>query len=302
MGGAIASMLHDAGESVSILAAGRRRARLADDGLIVNGRRYDIPLTDPDAPWGPADFVIVAVKQHDLDAAIDQMGRIVGTGTLVMSLMNGVDSEERIGAARGDAHVLPAVIVGIDALRAGNSITYTSRGKIFFGEAAGCDARAVGRVSALFSRAAVPYEIHADIKRTIWWKFMINVGINQASAALRADYGVFQRQGEARSLMDAAMREAIAVAEKMGVSLTEADIADWYKVLDGLRPDGKTSMLQDVEARRKTEVEMLAGKAIELGRRFGISTPVNEKLFEIIRKIESSYVQKGRQAPAPERP
>ncbi len=118
---------------------------------------------------------------------------------------------------------------------------------------------------------------------------MINVGINQASAALRADYAVFQRPGEARSLMDAAMREAIAIAKEMGVTLTEADIADWYKVLDGLRPEGKTSMLQDVEACRKTEVEMLAGKAIELGRRFGIATPVNEKLFEVIRKIESSY-------------
>ena len=289
VGGAMAAMLHDAGEAVSLLAAGPRRERLLAEELTVNGRPYAMPIIDTDGPGGPADFIIVAVKHHDLDAAIRQMARSVGPETIVMSLMNGVDSEERIGRVYGEERVLPAVIVGIDALREGNRITYSNKGKIFFGDPAGGETERTGRVRALFDRAAIPYEIPADIRRTIWWKFMINVGINQASAALLAPYGVFQRPGEARSLMESAMREAIAIAGKMGVSITSADLADWDRVLAGLRPEGKTSMLQDVEARRKTEVEMLAGKVIELGRRFGVPTPVNERLFDIITKIEASY-------------
>jgi 2-dehydropantoate 2-reductase len=118
---------------------------------------------------------------------------------------------------------------------------------------------------------------------------MINVGVNQVSAALRARYGVFQAPGEARELMESAMREVVLLASKLHISLTEADVTEWYAVLRGLNPDGLTSMLQDVEAGRKTEVEMFAGKVIDLGRRLGVATPVNERLFDMIRKIESSF-------------
>ena len=113
---------------------------------------------------------------------------------------------------------------------------------------------------------------------------MINVGINQVSAALRAPYGVFQIAGEARELMESAMREGVLLASRLHISLTEADVTEWYAVLRGLNPEGKTSMLQDVEAGRKTEVEMFAGKVIELGRRLCVATPVNERLFDMIRR------------------
>ena len=111
---------------------------------------------------------------------------------------------------------------------------------------------------------------------------MINVGINQASAALKSTYKRFQSEGEARSLMDSAMREVMVVAQALGINLNEGDITEWHDILAGLSPDGKTSMLQDVEACRKTEIEMFAGKVIELGKDLGIPTPVNERLFQII--------------------
>jgi len=288
VGGAVAAMLAEAGEQVFLLAAGERRRRLERGGLVVNGREYSMPVVDAEGAGMAADLVVVAVKQHHLAGAISQMGCSVGPESIIMSLMNGVESEEQIGKAFGDDLVLPATIVGIDALREGRVITYSKKGKIFFGELTGQKTRRVGRVGALFDRAGIAYEIPSDIRRTIWWKFMINVGVNQASAALRAPYGVFQTPGEARLLMESAMAEVIAVASRLGIPLGEADLADWYAVLKGMSPEGKTSMLQDVEAGRKTEVEMFAGKVIELGRRLGVPTPVNEKLFDLIRKIEAS--------------
>ena len=115
---------------------------------------------------------------------------------------------------------------------------------------------------------------------------MINVGINQASAVLRAPYAAFQTSQEARDLMESAMREVMAIAKEAAVDLSEKDIEDWYSVLSGLSPEGKTSMLQDVEAKRKTEVDMLAGRVIELGKRYQIPTPVNEKILRSIKEIE----------------
>jgi 2-dehydropantoate 2-reductase len=129
--------------------------------------------------------------------------------------------------------------------------------------------------------------------RILWWKWMVNVGVNQASAALRVPYGVFQESEDARALMDSAMREAIALARAAQVNLGEQDIADWHGILATLAPQGKTSMLQDVEARRKTEVEIFGGKAVELGRAYGIPTPVNQTLLRIIRVLEQSAEIRG---------
>ena len=74
----------------------------------------------------------------------------------------------------------------------------------------------------------------------------------------------------------------------MKVDLGEKDIEEWYKVLEGLNPEGKTSMFQDVEAGRKTEVEMLAGTVIELGKRYGVATPVNQRLFDELKRVEAA--------------
>jgi 2-dehydropantoate 2-reductase len=291
VGGAYGAMLYDADPGcVSFVARGDRLRRLKNRGLLVNGKPYMIHAIDASDASPPADLLIVALKHHQLEEALSEMRQRIGEETAILSLMNGVQSEEQIGGVYGADKVLPAVVVGIDAVRDDNSITYTRRGKIYFGEAGNRPPGArVRRVQALFDRAGIPHETPRDMTRILWWKFMINVGVNQVSAALRAPYAAFQAPGETRELMESAMREVVLLASKLHISLTEADVTEWYAVLRGLNPEGKTSMLQDVEGGRKTEVEMFAGKVIELGRRFGVATPVNERLFDMIRKIEGSY-------------
>ncbi|NIQ38072.1 MAG: hypothetical protein GTN81_05735 [Proteobacteria bacterium] len=132
-----------------------------------------------------------------------------------------------------------------------------------------------------------PWGPSTRVDFTTW---IANVGINQVSAILGVPYGVFQRSPEARELMESAMREAMNIAKAVKVDLIEEDIRNWYSFLMQLSPEGKTSMVQDVEAKRKTEVEMFAGKVIELGERYGIQTPVNETLFRTIKEIEQQYL------------
>jgi len=120
----------------------------------------------------------------------------------------------------------------------------------------------------------------------MWWKFMINVGVNQAWAVMRAPLGVLQKSPEARGLMEALMKEVITLTDVMDVNLTNRDIEEWYPFLNVLSPQGKTSMLQDIEAGRKTEVEIFGEKVVELGKTHGVITPVNQTVLQIIRVLE----------------
>jgi 2-dehydropantoate 2-reductase len=291
LGAAYGGLLYDMDvRAVSFVAGGKRSERLRKEGLIVNGKRYFIPIIPPGDMSASADLIIVAVKYHHLDDAIRDMKNRVGAETAIMSVMNGIESEERIGAAYGMEKVLFAVSVGIDALREGNRVNYNNQGKILFGEARNASLTdRVKRIQVLFDKAGIHYETPLDMMRVMWWKFMINVGINQASAVLRAPFLIFQTSEEARDLMESAMREVIKLSEKAQVNLTEEDIKRFNEILLGLNPGGKTSMLQDVEAGRKTEVEMFAGKVIALGRQYNVPTPVNQRLFDLIKEMETRF-------------
>jgi 2-dehydropantoate 2-reductase len=272
------------GFQTQFVARGERLERLQRDGLIVNGRHYDVPAIHPeDENAQTADLILVALKQHHLAEAIPDLAPFIDPQTTILSVMNGLDSEEMLGARYGMEKIIFAIALGIDAVREGNRIDYSAGGKIFFGEPLNeTISPMVDRVQEAFDRAAIPAETPVDMTAAMWRKFMINVGINQASAVLRAPYGIFQENENAQAIMEALMREAIAVANAEGVAIGESDLQGWYDFLRTLSPAGKTSMLQDVEAGRKTEVEIFGGKVVALGRKHGIPTPVNETVVDAI--------------------
>lgn len=295
MGAAYGSMFYDMDpKCVSFIASGERARLIRDRGLKVNGRHYPFPVISPEQGLPPSDLIMVAVKNHHLPQAIQAMRNQVGPNTVLLSVMNGIESEERLGAVFGMEKVLYAVAVGIDAMREGGAVTFSKRGKLYFGEAE--NSTTSGRVKtlqSLFTRAGIVSEVPADMIRTLWWKFMINVGINQASAVLRAPYGVFQSFPEAMELMEAAMGEVIALAKAYQIRLTGRDIEEWHAFLCSLPATGKTSMLQDVEAGRKTEVEIFAGKVVSLGEACNLPTPVNATLYRILKVTEQRFLQVG---------
>ena len=193
LGAVYASLLYEMDrDCVSFIAAGDRYERLKKSGVLVNERHYPISVSNANEAPQPADLVIVAVKYHQLDEAVSEMKNRVGDGTIILSVMNGIDSEERIGAVYGMEKILYGLVLGIDALRDLNRVHYTTQGKIVFGEADGTMSGKVERLRALFERAGIFYDVPADIMAALWFKFMINVGINQASAVLRAPYEAFQ--------------------------------------------------------------------------------------------------------------
>ena len=296
VGAAVASVLRRGeGVRISVLADTSRADRYAAEGFVLNGERLFFPILPAGAPpprGESPDLVIVAVKSRNLPRAIADMAPYVGDESLVLSLLNGITSEDELAAAVGREKVPYAMILGIDAVREGNATSFSSSGKIHFGDARnpkGAWSDRVSRIASLFDRCRMGYFVPEDMVRSLWYKFMINVGINQASAVLRATYGAFQRLPEAKAVMEASMREVVELSRALGTGLVDSDVEAWGATLRGLSPDAKTSMLQDVEAGRKTEVEAFAGVVIALGEKAGIPTPVNRLLFDMIRTIEQSY-------------
>ena len=277
--------------NIRVIASGERACRIKS-GVEVNGKKYTFPVYGPDDKSGPADLMIYAVKNHHLARAIGDSKNQIGDETIIMSLLNGVTSEETIARSYG-ANVLYSIVMGIDATRDGDSTAYSTLGAIQFGEAVneeGNYSQNVLLVKDFFESAGIPYEILRDMKWALWKKFMLNAGVNQTSAILRCTYGVLHKSPEARDVIRKAMEEVTVVARREGIELTEDDIGDAFSRLGRLSPEGRTSMAQDVEAKRKTEVEIFGAAVVELGVKHGVATPVNELMYKLILAIEGAYM------------
>lgn len=280
-------------ENISVIADGARAEKYKANGINVNGINYRFKVIDPSEKCEPAHLLIFSVKFNQLYEAIEQVKNHVGSDTIIISLLNGITSEDIIGRAYGIEKVLYSVSLGIDAVRVGNSTTFKNLGIISFGEKTNIPGHytpKVLRLKEFFERTRINYTIPEDMMRMLWYKFMINVGVNQVSAVLRAPYGVFQNVKEARDIMIASMKEVVNISKMAKINLNESDIDEAVKMLYKLSPIGKTSMLQDMEAGRKTEVNIFAGTVIELGKRYNIQTPVNKMLYDIIKASEGMFM------------
>lgn len=290
IGCAYNSKLYDMNpEGIRIIAGGERADRYKSKGFIINGKKYNFTCMSPQEKCEPADLIIVSVKANQLEQAVIDIKNQVGKDTIIISLMNGITSEEIIGKKYGTDKMLYSLCIAIDANRKENNIHFSSYGSIVFGEKQNIKhSEKVQAVEEVFLKAGISYEIPENMMRSLWWKFMINVGINQTSAVIKGNYGIFQRVKEARELMESAMWEVVKLSEKVGINLNKGDIDKWYEILDTMNPNSKTSMFEDITYGRKTEVDMFAGTVCKLGEKYGIDTPVNKTLLRIIKVVENN--------------
>lgn len=277
-------------ENVRIVADEERIARYQKEGVYCNGKRCDFHYVTPEEKVAPADLLLFTVKFTGLADAIEAVKHHVGEETIILSAINGITSEEIIGNAYGEEKVLYCVAQGMDAVKEGNHLTYKNTGMLCFGDKQkGIISEKAKRVARFFEAIDFPHEVDDDMLKRLWGKFMLNVGVNQTVAVFRGNYGLIQREGEARQMMIGAMREVIALAQKEGIDLTEEDLHYWLSVLARLHPEGKPSMAQDVEAKRYSEVELFSGTVLKLAKKHRLNTPMNEQLYRRIKAIEAEY-------------
>ena len=254
----------------------------------VNGEHRTFPMEDCETA-APADFVIVAVKYNALPEALNTMKNCVGPDTTIISVMNGISSEQMIGERYGREKVLYSIAQGMDAMKFGSSLTYTQAGELRVGALSPEQDNRLEAMTAFFDRAGIAYTVEDDILHRLWGKFMLNVGVNQTCMAYKTTYSGTLVPGEAHDTMIGAMREVIRLAHAEHVNLTEQDLDSYIDLLKTLSPDGMPSMRQDSLSHRPSEVEMFSGTVREMAKKHGLATPVNDRLYKRIREMESQY-------------
>ena len=268
-----------------VVADGQRKQRMEQDGFLINDRVYRPAVKTPAEAHG-ADLLIVALKYNALRPALEDIAAVTDEHTVIMSLMNGVDSEDIIAERVGMEHVLHAMIK-IASERKGNAVRFAPETTIgmVYGEAdLSRGSQRVEALNRLFTGTPLHFRATDKIRLEIWNKYRLNISINQVQAILGCGAGIYRDSEHAIFLRDQLKKEAEAVALAYGVDLSvlEGQSAKGCPVKDTAR----YSTLQDLDAGRATEVDMLAGALVRMGREKGVPTPFNEFAYHMIKCLE----------------
>ncbi len=269
---------------ISVVASGKRKERIETEGLCINDKLYKPVVKTPQEAFG-ADLVIVAVKYNALPAAVLDIKEIVDEHTVVISLMNGVDSEDIIASEIGDKHIVPSLIK-VASERKQNRIYFEPESTIgvVYGEKDGKSSEKTCALEKLFEGTGLHYRETDVILSEIWSKFRLNVGNNLPQAMLGVGVGAYEDSEHVAAIRDGLVKELDAIAKEKGIDISLADPSSTRgsKVFKRAR----YSTLQDLDAKRHTEIDMFSGTLIRMGRQLGIATPYNEFVFHMIKALE----------------
>ena len=270
------------GDDFCVIANGTRKERLEKEGLIINGKQYALNVKTPDEVKD-VDLLLVSSKQDALEDALDEIKSMVGKNTIVISLLNGVISEEMIGKAIGMEHMLYSVM-RIASVRKGNEITFIPEitAGVFIGEK-DCKERTerVLAVEELFENAGIHHHFMEDIVLDMWQKYASNVAQNLPQAILSVGFQTYTDSQHVNYIARQLWKEVARVANAKGIPLSEE-----FTLFQGVNPAARFSTLQDLDAKRHTEIEMLAGEMIRMGKEYGIAVPYCEYTYHLIKALE----------------
>ena len=252
--------------------------------------------TTPDG-IGACDLVIVLCKAFDTAATMEEGKSLVGEKTVVMSLQNGMGSEDVLCDVVGAEHVIGGkTYIGGMLLEPGK-VQATIPGKdTFIGELDGTITERVSAIGKTFEEAGMHCVVSDNIMGVIWDKLLVNVATGAVCGITRLPYGDMYQDEKLVATACAAVQEGIDVAHAAGVKLTYDNPMDTLELARaGLPYDFKPSILQSLEKHRPTEVGVINGAVVAQGKKYGIPTPVNETLTACVGGIEHyirEYVNK----------
>lgn len=265
---------------LKILANAERIEKYKKNIPTLNGQKIELDYISPDAHWNP-DLIIISTKSTGLNSAIDYIKNFVTDKTSIISLINGISSEETISKNYPEAKVLRSYFIGHSAIKSNNNVTQDGIGKIVIEPNL--------ELENFFKDSNIDYEIAGDIIYSQWLKLGVNVILNQPSAIYNATVGELKNLPEYLPLAKKLLREVKEVAIACGVKNLENFETEVLESANLVADDGKTSMYQDILAQRKTEVDIFSGEIIKLGKKFGIKTLENINIYNQIKKIESNW-------------
>lgn len=262
---------------LKVLADKERVKRYIDNPPEFNYETVNFEYILPDEENFKADLIIVATKAQGLDSAIQMLQNFIYENTIIISLLNGISSEKKILEHFPHTTVLKSYFIGHSAVRDDNSVTQDGIGEIVIENNP--------KIIEFFQQIGINYSTPNNIDYSMWLKFTMNIFSNQTSAILKMNFGELKHNKAFIEFAKKIIAEVKSIAKKSGVQSLENLEHDALLALSKMCDDGKTSMHQDILAGRKTEVDIFAGEVIKLGKTYGIPTPYNQVLYDLI-KIE----------------
>jgi 2-dehydropantoate 2-reductase len=290
VGGYFGARMAAAGHDVIFIARSGNLAAIKKNGLKIESVHGDIHLpkpnvTDDPRTVGPVDIVLFAVKLWDTEKAAEQAKPMVGPGTRVITLQNGVDSVERISLILGNEQTVGGATYIATTIAAPGVIKHTSAfAKLRFGRADKKPDSTLNAFVAAGKAAKLDIDLSADIQRERWEKFIFLTAMAGATAALRSSIGPIAADPELRGFFRQLMNEAQAVGRAQGVTLPDAYIEERMKFLEGVvEPGMKASMAHDLERGNRLELDWLTDKVRDLGRAHNIPTPASDTVYTVLK-------------------
>jgi 2-dehydropantoate 2-reductase len=292
VGGYFGGRMATSGSDVTFIARGRHLEAIRAQGLKIDSRDLGDALinpanvTDDPADVGIVDYVIVGVKLWDTEAVARAILPMVGLGTTVLSLQNGVECDETLANVVGEDRLIGGVAFIASSIGKPGVIKHIGKmQRVVLGEYAGGSSPRVCALIEAMAAGGINAEISDDIERTIWEKFVFLVGLSATTTSLRTTLGPVRDSPESRAVLLKVMRETVAVGRAKGIGLPEDYADDRLAFADGLPLDMTSSMHHDLEADNRLEVAWLSGAVSRFGRELGVETPVNQSIFNQLEKF-----------------
>lgn len=270
---------------LGVIAEGERKKRLEKEGCLINGKVYWPEVWTPQEAAG-VDLLIVSLKYGALPDAVDSIKQAVGEHTVIMSLMNGVDSEDIIAEKVDVSHILYSLIK-VASHKEGKGYCFdpeTTIGIIFGEISEPYESERVEAVNNLFSGTGMHYRSTKYIREEMWSKYRLNICNNLPQAILGAGVGCYSDSIHMKAIREGLQKEVEAVAAAKGIDLRKVDIKSTRG--SAVPPTARYSTLQDIDAGRHTEIDMFSGALVRMGKELGIPTPYNEYTYHMIKAIE----------------
>ncbi len=292
MGSLFAALLSEAGNQVWLLDKHRERAALiSQKGVTVEreGRKRTVEVkaaANPDEPPAP-DLMVFCVKAyHTMEAARASMPA-AGERAEVLSLQNGVGNVDALIQVFGQSRVLGGTTSQGANLVEPGYVRHAGTGETVIGQPDGGEDRAKN-VADMFNQAGIKTSTTNDLDSLVWSKLIINAAINPLTALLAVKNGALPGSEQARAIMAEAVDEVVRVCENMGVRLAFYDPLEKSLAVAEATGENISSMLQDVRAGRRTEVDEINGAVAREAQRLGLHAPVNLLLTRIIKAIQET--------------
>ncbi|RCK26696.1 2-dehydropantoate 2-reductase [Thalassospira profundimaris] len=277
------AMLARAGHDVTLIGRPNHVEAMNRDGLLLDfgtSQEYVAvhAATDTAAIAG-AELVLFCVKSTDTQSAGDQIKPFISRDTIVLSLQNGVDNAERLGAVLGQP-VIPVVVYVATSMGGAGHVKHHGRGELVFGPS---DQSQL--VADTLRPAGIPVEISENAPGALWAKMILNCAYNALSAITQLPYGKLVEGDGVWDVMRNAVDECLAVAKANGVTVP-GNVWEAIEKIAATMPAQFSSTAQDLARGKPSEIDYLNGYIVRKGRELGIPTPTNLTLYALTKLQE----------------